>query len=100
MKKLVFSLAFLATAAFAGEWTGYISDAKCGAAHSDGSEKSVNCVKACIKGGGKPVFVADGKVMPISNTDKVPADLYGQKVTISGDLSGTNLTVSSITAAK
>ena len=100
MKKLGFSLMFLAATAFAGEWTGYVSDAKCGAAHSDGSAKSVSCVKGCIKGGQAAVFVVDGKVIKIANQDKVPADLQGQKVTIKGDLAGESLTIASIAAAK
>lgn len=100
MKKLSLALMFLATSAFAGEWTGYISDAKCGAAHSDGSAKSVGCVKGCIKGGQAAVFVSDGKVIKIANQDKVPADLQGQKVTIHGDLAGDSVTIASIAAAK
>jgi len=100
MKKLALSFAFVATAAFAGEWTGYISESKCGASHADGSAKSVNCVKACIKGGAAPVFVADGKVIKIANADKVPADLQGAKVTLKGDLKGDTVTVESVAAAK
>jgi hypothetical protein len=96
MTKLGLSLAFLATTAFAGEWTGYISDAKCGAGHTDGSEKSAKCVAGCVKGGSALVFVSDGKVIKIANADKVPADLYGAHVTVSGDLAGDTVTVASI----
>lgn len=100
MKKLSITFAFLAASAFAGEWTGYISDAKCGAAHSDGSDKSVACVKGCVKGGQKPVFVVDGKVIKIANPDKVGEAHLGQKVSVSGDLKGEELTISAIAAAK
>jgi hypothetical protein len=100
MRKLTISILFLAASAFAGEWTGYISDAKCGAAHNDGSAKSVACVKGCVKGGQKPVFVVDGKVIKIANPDKVGEDLLGGKVTIKGELKGEDLTIASIAAAK
>lgn len=100
MTKLSLSLMFLATTAFAGEWTGYISDSKCGAAHHDGSAKSVGCVKSCIKGGQAAVLVTGDKVIKIANQDKVPADLLGMKVDITGDLEGESLTIASIAAAK
>lgn len=100
MKKLVLSFALLATSAFAAEWTGYISDSKCGAGHSDGSAKSVACVKACVKGGLAPVFVSDGKVLKIANTAKVPEALYGMKVKLKGSLEGDTVTVASVKAAK
>jgi hypothetical protein len=100
MKKLGLFLTFASLTAFAGEWTGYISDSKCGAGHSDGSEKSVACVKGCVKGGLKPVLVADDKVVPITNTDKVPADLLGHKVTVTGDVKDGSLTIAKIVAAK
>lgn len=100
MKKLGLLSCLLAVSAFAGEWTGYISESKCGAKHVDGSAKSVGCVKGCIKGGAKPVFVSDGKVIQIANPDKVTEDLYGKKVSVKGDLSGEELTVASIAAAQ
>jgi hypothetical protein len=99
MRKFVFA-AFLATAAFAGEWTGYISESKCGAKHASASAGDVACVKGCIKGGAKPVLVVDGKVINISNTDKVPEALYGLKVKVTGDLQGDAVTIASIEAAK
>jgi len=97
-KFFVLGLAFAAVA-LGGEMTGYISDSKCGKAHMDGSDKSVACVKGCIKGGSKAVFVTDGKVVGISNPDKISESLYGKKVTITGDLSGDSVTISSIKAA-
>ncbi len=100
MKKAVLFTMLVASAAFAAEWTGYISETKCGAKHADGSEASIKCVTGCIKGGAKPVLVTDGKVVSISNTDAVPASLYGKKVKVSGTLSGDAVTVAKISAAK
>ncbi|MCS6954087.1 MAG: hypothetical protein RMK57_16460 [Bryobacterales bacterium] len=93
--------AFLwAVTASASEWTGYISDAKCGAAHADGSEKSIKCVQACVKGGQAPVFVtaADKKVLKIANADKVKEHL-GHKVKVTGSLKGDTLTIDTIAMA-
>lgn len=98
MKTLGLSL-ILAAAAFAGEWTGYISETKCGAKHASASAGDVACVKGCIKGGAKPVLVVDGKVVAIANTDKVPEALYGLKVKVSGELKGDALTIASVEAA-
>lgn len=100
MKRIALFAAFAAATAFAGEWTGYISDSKCGAAHSDGSAKSIACVKGCVKSGLKPVFVADGKVLKIANTDVVKEDVLGKKVRVKGELSGDTLTLSSVEEAK
>ena len=100
MKKLALTFALFAAAAFASEWTGYVSETKCGAKHNDASAGSIGCVKACIKGGAKPVLVDDGKVVAISNPDKVPEALYGLKVTVTGDLKGEAVEIESIEAAK
>jgi hypothetical protein len=94
MKKFAF-VALFAVSAFAAEWKGTISDAKCGAAHADASEKSMKCVNACVKGGQKAVFVSDGKVLQIANQDKVTEHL-GHKVTINGQLEGETITVETV----
>ncbi len=94
MKKFAF-VGLFAACAFAAEWKGTISDAKCGAAHADASEKSTKCVQGCVKGGQKAVFVSDGKVLQIANQDKVTEHL-GHKVTLSGKLEGETITVDSV----
>jgi hypothetical protein len=97
VKKLAFAFSLLAVSAFADEWKGTISDAKCGKAHADASEKSMKCVQGCVKGGQKAVFVtADGKVLQIADQDKVAAHL-GHKVTLAGKLNGDTITVDKVT---
>lgn len=97
MKKFAFVLAFCSASLFAGEWSGTVSDAKCGAAHADASEKSMKCVNGCVKGGQAAVLVVDGKVYKIENKDAV-ADHLGHKVTVNGELSGDTITVKSVKA--
>ena len=94
MKKIAI-VALFAASAFAAEWKGTISDAKCGAAHADASEKSMKCVQACVKAGQAAVFVTDGKVLKIANQDKVAAHL-GHKVTLTGKLDGDTVTVDDV----
>lgn len=100
MKKIALTFILFAAAAVAGEWTGYVSETKCGAKHNDGSAGSIACVKGCIKGGAKPVLVVDGKVVAISNPDKVPEALYGLKVSVTGELKGDAVEIDTINTAK
>ena len=101
MRKLV--LIFLLAVALTGgpflageSLTGHISDAKCGAAHADHSAKSINCVKGCVGGGQKPVFITgDKKVVQIANPDKVMAHL-GHKVEVTGKVKDGTLTIKSV----
>lgn len=98
MKKLMLVSSVFALSAFAGEYKGTISDAKCGAAHADASEKSIKCVQGCVKKGGEAVLVSEGKVLKIdaASKDKIAPHL-GHKVTITGNLTGDTLTVDSVT---
>jgi hypothetical protein len=57
-------------------------------------------VKACIKGGAKPVLVVDGKVVAISNPDKVPEALYGLRVSVTGELKDDAVEIDTIDTAK
>lgn len=84
MKKLALGMALFAMGAFAEEWKGVVSDAKCGKAHAE--KLNAKCVEACVKGGQAPVFVTeDGKVVKIHNPDAVKEHL-GHKVTLSGKM--------------
>jgi len=79
--------------------TGWISDSMCGAKHA-GSGSA--CVKKCIEGGMKPVFVdPDKHVWDIDNPDAVKA-FYGAQVTVTGseDSGHKTIHIESITAAK
>ncbi len=88
-----------AYAADSSKVTGYISDSMCGAKHmGSGAE----CVKKCISGGMKPVFVDESKnVWTIDNPGAVK-NYYGDKVTVTGntDSATKSVHVVAITAAK
>jgi hypothetical protein len=87
-----------AIAAFGGEMKGVISDSHCGGKHTAGSDADRKCVQTCIKGGGQPVFVSEGKVLKIADPSKISEEHYGRKVVVNGSVSGDTLTVESVKA--
>ena len=68
-------------------WTGYVTDAKCGA------KVDAACAKRCIDAGEKVVFVNDGDktMIPVAN----PQALKGN-VLVEGKLENNTLTVSKV----
>jgi hypothetical protein len=80
--------------------TGWISDSMCGAKHVG---SGAACVKKCIDGGMKPVFVDDAKkqVWSIDNPDSVKS-YYGDHVTVmaTADSPNKSVHIDSISAAK
>jgi hypothetical protein len=97
---------FAASEAFAatGTWTGQISDSGCGASHAKMKAQhpgtDAECTVACVKGGGKYVFVSGGKVYTIANQDeKDLAANAGKTVKLTGNMEGTSITVSNIAAS-
>ena len=107
MKRSIFLMAavialsaFAAMAADSSKITGYISDSMCGAKHmGTGAE----CVKKCIAGGMKPVFVdeANKAVWTIDNPEAVK-DFYGDHVTVTAtaDAAAKSVHIDAIVAAK
>jgi len=86
--------------------TGMISDSECGmshakmtAGHPGMTDKA--CTLACVKAGAKYVFVSGGKVYQIANQNQ--ADLAkeaGDKVSLTGDVNGTTITVAKVMMEK
>lgn len=76
------------------EWTGWISDSKCGA------RMTGYCAKACIGAGENPVFVTeDKKVVPISNPERTK-NLEGEHVAVKGTVEQDVLTITAIERIK
>ncbi len=97
MKKVALIASLFALSAMAEKWNGTISDAKCGKAHADASEKSIKCVEGCVKGGQAPVFVVGDKVLKIDEASKSKVMSHlGHKVEIDGELKGDTVTIKSI----
>lgn len=84
-------------------WTGVVSDSSCNAKHEPGGEAGLpespkDCAVACVRGGSKFVLVTeDEKIYLIAGQDDpaLPAHA-GAKVTVTGTLVDTVLTISTI----
>jgi hypothetical protein len=87
--------------------TGMISDSACGAshakmidAHKDAKMTERECTLACVKGGGKFVFVSDGKVYNVANQNFAALTEHaGETVSLTGDVNGDTVTVSKVAAS-
>jgi hypothetical protein len=73
--------------------SGYVSDSMCGAKHN-GSAPDAACVKKCIDGGAKPVFVtdADKTVYTIDDPDAVKGH-EGHHVSVIAKTNDTDKTI-------
>jgi hypothetical protein len=113
MRSLLYGLAGLALCAGYAlganqTLTGMISDSMCGAshakmmqAHKEAKMTDRDCTLACVKGGGKYVFVSDGKVYNISNQSLAALSKdAGENVKVTGNVNGDTITVSKIAVNK
>jgi len=81
--------------------TGVITDDMCGAKHTMMPGKSdAECVRACVKSGAKFAVMADGKMYVLAGKATELNALAGKKATVSGELKGNILTVSTVAAAR
>ena len=107
MKKLalfaaavLFAAAPLASAA-EKTWTGVIGDEKCAKTHEKAGEKDAECVKKCVAGGSKYVFMSEGKTYKIANQDFKELKAHGgHKVALTGEMKDDTITVSKIAMPK
>lgn len=81
---------------------GYISDSMCGLKHMSGMGDDKSCTLACVKKGGKFVL-ADSDHKRVYQLDRAgqekAREFAGQKVTVTGRLSGKTIRVTAIEAA-
>ena len=102
MKKILATLTLTLAMAVAvmaapkeGSWTGYVSDAKCGA------KVDAACAKKCADAGEARVFVndSDKSVLKVANQDSLKGH-EGHHVKVQGSVEGDTLTVASVSMAK
>ncbi len=96
MKKFLVLTLMCGAAAFAADQStkpidGWVSDSMCGAKHVGGGAA---CVKKCVSGGGKPVFVDDAskQVWTIDDPDAVAGHL-GHHIAMQGTVNKEEKTV-------
>ncbi len=109
MKKLLVVVAFLAvgsTMAFAGQWSGYISDEMCAKSGSKAAKASEwispkafpSCAEKCVREGSPVVFVTeDNKILKFDSDSLKKAQPHvGQRVKLEGTLENGTLKISKI----
>ena len=113
MKKTFVVLALLvlgSTLAFAGQWSGYISDEMCAKSGSKATKASdwINpkafrsCAQKCVREGSPVVFVTeDNKILKLdSDSAKKALPHVGHRVKLTGTLKNGTLKISKISALK
>ena len=101
--KLLATIVLLATVAFAAPktLTGTLTDSMCTKGkHMMPGHSDAECVRECIKMGGKWALVSDGKVYLLDGDKAKFNELAGKKVTVTGEVNGTNIAVKQIASAK
>jgi hypothetical protein len=102
---LASSLAFMSASAWAATqtFTGKVSDAMCGAKHSEGVEPAA-CTRECVKKGANYALVVGDKVYTLDTSDQATlaklSDLAWQQAKVTGSANGDTITVKSVSAAK
>jgi hypothetical protein len=80
--------------------TGVVTDDMCGRKHTmmPGKPDS-ECIRACVKAGSKYALLVGGKIYALNGDAKQIDHFAGKKVKVAGDMSGTTITLASITEA-
>jgi hypothetical protein len=85
-------------------FTGKVSDAMCGAKHTEAGIAPADCVRACIQKGAKYALVVGDKVYTLSTSDQAALDelnkLAWEQAKVTGTASGDTISVKSVAAAK
>jgi len=80
--------------------TGVLTDNMCTKKHMMPGKPNADCVRECIKHGAMYVIVTNGKVLRLSGNEGAFNALAGEKVTVTGNLKGTVIAVTSIEATQ
>jgi hypothetical protein len=85
-------------------FVGKVSDAMCGAKHSEAGITPADCVRVCTKKGAQYALVVGDKVYTLDTSDKAALDqldrLAWEQAKVTGTAKGDTITVKSVTAAK
>ena len=85
-------------------FTGKVSDAMCGAKHTEAGIAPADCVRACVQRGTKYALVVGDKVYNLSTSDRASLDelnkLAWEQAKVTGTASGDTISVKSVAAVK
>ena len=79
---------------------GVVSDAMCGRKHMLNGKTDAECIRVCIKAKSKYALVTPDKVYTINESAADLDKLAGKQVQVTGDIEGSNLKITRITAVK
>ncbi len=84
-------------------FTGKVSDAMCGAKHSEGNLAPADCVRACVQKGANYALVVGDKVYTLETTDQSAlaelSKLAWAQAKVTGTAKGDTISVKSVAAA-
>lgn len=80
--------------------TGVVSDDMCMQKHMMPRHTDADCTRACTKSGSNYALVAGDRVFILRGDAKQIGNFAGKKVSVRGDVTGSNLQVDSIAAAR
>jgi hypothetical protein len=85
-------------------FTGKVSDAMCGAKHSEAGIVPADCVRACVQKGANYALVVGERVYTLKTSDQAALDelnkLAWEQAKVTGTASGDTIAVKAVTAAK
>ena len=85
-------------------FTGKVSDAMCGAKHSEVGIVPADCVRACVQKGANYALVVGERVYTLKTSDQAALDqlnkLAWEQAKVTGTASGDTIAVMVVTAAK
>ena len=100
---LIASISIHAQTAPAGEQktlTGMVSDTMCAKKHMAKGTPDADCVRMCVKNGNSFALIAGDQVYALKGHSADLDKLAGQKVTVTGTVTGQSLAVDSVAPAK
>ncbi len=84
-------------------FTGKVSDAMCGAKHTEGNLAPADCVRACVQKGAQYALVVGDKVYTLSTSDQAALDelnkLAWEQAKVTGTANGDTISVKSVSSA-
>ena len=109
MKTLVYKTSFILVgllfaglSGFAAEQTlkGVVSDSMCGRKHMMPGKSDAECIRQCIKAKSKYALVSGDKIYTLQLPLAQGEELAGKQVQVTGDVEGTTVNVTKISASK
>src|SRR3954451_22999824 len=80
--------------------TGTVSDSMCGAQHMMKDATPAKCTRECVKSGSDYALVSGGKVYTLKGNSTQLDKFAGQSVKVTGKVSGSTMTVDSISPGR